>query len=89
MLHEVEHLTKHFFTNMRKDEDDPKMAANLLSELSARLDYSQKSWAALGPLHRLRRALLELTAAHLDTIGMMLMGSWAEFVGLWTGFLGS
>ena len=70
MLHEIEHITKHFFTHPRKDEDDPKLAANLLlSELSARLDYSQKSWAALGPLHRVRRALLELTAAHLDTIG--------------------
>ena len=69
MLHEVEHLTKHFFTSPRKVEDETAMASILLSELSSRLDYSQQSWAALGPLHRVRRALLELTAAHLESVG--------------------
>ena len=69
MLHEVEHLTKHFFISPRKVEDETAMAAILLSELSSRLDYSQQSWSALGPLHRVRRALLELTAAHLESVG--------------------
>ena len=69
MLHEVEHLAKHFFTNPRKVEDESAMAATLLSELSSRLQCSQQSWAALGPLHRVRRALLELTAVHMDMVG--------------------
>ena len=69
MLHEVEHFAKHFFTNPRKVEDETAMASILLSELSSRLDYSQQSWSALGPLHRVRRALLELTATHLESVG--------------------
>ena len=67
MLHEVELLTKHFFTSSKNEAGDDTV--NLLSELSLRLDCSQQSWTALEPLHRVRRALLELTANHLEANG--------------------
>ena len=67
MLHEVELLTKNFFTSSKNEAGDDTV--NLLSELSLRLDCSQQSWTALEPLHRVRRALLELTANHLEANG--------------------
>ena len=69
MLHEIEHFTKLFITSPKKEVRDDAVASKLLDELSLRLDCSQQSWTSLAPLLRVRRALLGLSAAHLESTG--------------------
>jgi len=73
MLCEVEKLADKFlFTSERELAVSTMGSTELLSEMSCRLLYAQKSWTSLEPMIRLRRGVLGLAVDRLKHINVQL-----------------